>query len=466
MTEPIRVLVVDDDPELRDFLREHLEEHGCAISTAPDGQAGWQILRSQGFDVALVDLVMPRLDGLDLLRRLKEEEEGGPEVIILTGHAELDTAVEALKLGACDYLRKPCHPPELAVVIRKAWERRRLSQENRALKRMVAQRLEGPVLIAESPAMRGIMRDVKKVAATDSPVLIQGESGTGKELIARAIVQQSARAGRVFLTVNCGAFQDELLESELFGHERGAFTGAVAQKPGLFEVAHGGTLFLDEVGEMSPAMQAKLLRVLEEGEIRRVGGTRVLRVDVRVLAATNRDLERETIAGRFRKDLFYRLHVLSLALPPLRERREDIPILIAHFMERLARRRPPKQVSGEALGLLVDHAWPGNVRELENLMERLVVFSEGEVIEVADLPVAIRAPGAARAAGEAESPSPRDEAEALSLKEVERRHIAAVLARSRGNRAKAARLLGIDVKTLYNKLRTYARAGDGLEGSP
>ncbi len=446
MSDQIRVLVVDDEPALRDMFRESLADRGFAVSTAADGQEGLAILRAQAFDVVLLDLKMPRLDGLGLLRKVKEEEMEA-EVIILTANAELDTAIEAMKLGAFDYLTKPCRLHEMEVVLRKAFDRRQLARENRALRRMVAQREAAPALIAQSPAMRKVLADVEKVAAADSPVLIQGESGTGKELIARAIVHKSGRAGKPFLAVNCGAFQDELLESELFGHEKGAFTGAVAQRHGLFEVAHAGTLLLDEVGEMSTAMQAKLLRVLEDGEIRRVGSTRVQKVDVRVIAATNRDLAQDVDTGRFRKDLFYRLHVLTLALPPLRERPEDIPILIAHFMGRLARRRPPKRLSEEALELLTRYHWPGNIRELENLVERLVVFSESEVIGAADLPAGIRAPAAPRGAP--------GEPEAQSLKQMEALHIAKILTQCGGNKSQAARVLGIDVKTLASKIKTY-----------
>jgi DNA-binding NtrC family response regulator len=448
MSDAIRVLVVDDEPVLRELFQEQLGGRGFAVTTAVDGQEGLDLLRAQAFDVVVLDLRMPRMDGLSLLRKMREEEMES-EVIILTANAELDTAIEAMKLGAFDYLAKPCRLTEMEVVVRKAFDRRQLTRENRALRRMVAQREAAPTLIAQSPAMRRVLADVEKVAATESPVLIQGESGSGKELIARSIVARSERAGRPFLAVNCGAFQDELLESELFGHEKGAFTGAVAQKHGLFEVADGGTLFLDEVGEMSTAMQAKLLRVLEEGQIRRVGGTRVLKVNVRVLAATNKVLAQEVEAGRFRKDLFYRLNVLSLTLPPLCERSEDIPLLIAHFMGRQVGRRRPKRLSEEALALLTRYPWPGNVRELENLVERLMVFSEGEVIEAADLPPAVRTPAPRPAAA-----APNGDAPA-SLKDVERVHIAMVLAHTGGNKSRAARVLGIDVKTLASKIKTY-----------
>ena len=446
MSQGIRVLIVDDEPAIRIAFQENLELRGFAVASAADGQEGLDLLRAQAFDVVLLDLKMPRLDGLALLRKIKEEEMEA-EAIILTAHADVDTAIEAMKLGAFDYLTKPCRLHEMEVVLRKAHERRQLARENRALRRMVAQRDEAPTLIAQSAVMRKVLADVDKVAGADRPVLILGESGTGKELIARAIVRKSARAGGPFLAVNCGAFQDELLESELFGHEKGAFTGAVAQRPGLFEVAHGGTLLLDEVGEMSTAMQAKLLRALEEGEIRRVGSTRVQKVNVRVIAATNRELAREVEGGRFRQDLFYRLHVLTLTLPPLRERPEDIPLLIAHFMGRLARRRPPKRLSEEALERLTRYAWPGNIRELENLVERLVIFSDHEVIGVADLPPDIRAP--------APLPGAAAEGELRSLKQVERAHIAKILFQCGGNKSQAARVLGIDIKTLASKIKAY-----------
>jgi DNA-binding NtrC family response regulator len=446
MREPIRVLVVDDDAALRDLFQENLEVRGCIVKCAADGQEGLDLLRAQAFDVVLLDLNMPRLNGMSLLRKMKEEEMEA-EAIILTGHAELETAIEAMKLGAFDYLTKPCRTHEMEVVIRKAFDRRQMARENRALRRMVAQREEAPTLIAQSPAMRRVLADVEKVAGADGSVLILGESGTGKELIARTIVQQSERNGKPFLAVNCGAFQDELLESELFGHERGSFTGAVAQRHGLFEVAHGGTLLLDEVAEMSTAMQAKLLRVLEDGEIRRVGSTRVQKVDVRVIAATNKDLAQEVEGGRFRKDLFYRLHVLTLTLPPLRERPEDIPILIAHFMGRAAGRRAPRRLSEEALEILIRYHWPGNIRELENVVARLVVFSENDVIGASDLPPALRTP--------APAPGAHGEPEPQSLKQVERLHIAQVLGQCGGNKSRAARVLGIDIKTLASKIKNY-----------
>jgi DNA-binding NtrC family response regulator len=446
MSESIRVLVVDDDPALRELFQENLEVRGCAVKSAADGQEGLDLLRTQAFDVVLLDLNMPRLNGMSLLHKMKEEEMEA-EAVILTGHAELETAIEAMKLGAFDYLTKPCRIDEMEVVIRKAFDRRQMARENRALRRMVAQREQAPALIAQSPAMRKVLADVDKVAGADSPVLVLGESGTGKELIARAIVHKSERGGKPFLAVNCGAFQDELLESELFGHEKGAFTGAVAQRHGLFEVAHGGTLLLDEVGEMSTAMQAKLLRVLEDGEIRRVGSARVQKVDVRVIAATNKDLAQEVDSGRFRKDLFYRLHVLTLTLPPLRERPEDIPILIAHFMGRTAGRRPPKRLSEEALNLLSRYPWPGNIRELENVVARLVVFCEKDVIEASDLPQGVRVP--------ARPPAAPGEPEPQSLKQVERLHIAQVLSQCGGNKSRAARVLGIDIKTLASKIKNY-----------
>jgi DNA-binding NtrC family response regulator len=352
-----------------------------------------------------------------------------------------------MKLGAYDYLIKPFKLSEVEAVLRRAAEKRQLREENIALRRIVGQGDAAAVILGESQAMRSLLEMVQRVAASNAPVLILGETGTGKGLIARAIHQSSPRTDHPFLVINCSAFQDQLLESELFGHERGAFTGAISAKPGLFEVADGGTVFLDEVAEMSPAMQAKLLQVLDTGELRRVGGTRLRRVDTRIFGATNKDLEQEFRAGRFREDLFFRLNVVTLAVPPLRDRKEDIPRLVEHFLDRF--RLPgqqPKSLSPEALQFFVGHAWSGNVRELANTIERLVLLVPGTIIEPEDLPPNIR-PSVDLPPQEGDVPLP--------LTEVERLSILRALRYTGGKKAPAARLLGIDVKTLTHKIQRY-----------
>jgi DNA-binding NtrC family response regulator len=442
----VRVLVVDDERPTRLLMERELPRAGCAVTSAESGEQALDSLQRQDFDVVLLDLKMPGMGGMEALRRIRESGASA-EVVVLTGHPDVNTAIEAMKLGAYDYLTKPFKLAEVEAVLRRAADRRRLQRENAALRRMVAQREPLPHVVGQSPAMRAVLQAVERIAPSEANVLIQGESGTGKGLLAQTIHQRSRRAAGPFLAINCGGFQDQLLESELFGHEKGAFTGATALKQGLFEVADRGTLLLDEVGEMSPAMQVKLLQVLDSRELRRVGGTRVHRVDVRIIGATNKDLEQEVRAGRFREDLHYRLNVLGVRLPPLRERREDIPPLIEHFLRRFrASGEAVKSVSPEALEVLQGYAWPGNVRELANTLERLVILTPGTVIGREDLPPNLRLPGGARRA-RARGPA--------SLAEMERHHIAQVLAETGGKKMQAARLLGIDLKTLNHKIAAY-----------
>ncbi len=442
----IRVLVVDDERPTRLLLEKELPRSGFTVTTAESGEQALEQARAQDFDVILLDLKMPGMGGMEALRQVRASGTSA-EVVILTGHPDVSSAIEAMKLGAYDYLTKPFKLAEVEVVLRRAAERNRLQRENLALRRMVAQRTPPVPMVGTSPAMRAVLETIGRIAGSDANVLLEGESGTGKGLAAQAIHQQSARAAGPFLTINCGGFQEPLLESELFGHEKGAFTGATSTKPGLFEVAERGTLFLDEVGEMSPAMQAKLLQVLDTREIRRVGGTRVHRVDVRVVAATNKDLAAEVKAGRFREDLFYRLNVVNLVLPPLRERREDIPLLVAHFARQLTSGgREGKAISPEATECLRAYRWPGNVRELANTVERLFILAPGKIIRPEDLPPSIRsAPPAASLP--AHGP--------LSLAEMERLHVRRVLEHTRGKKMQAARLLGIDLKTLNKKIKDY-----------
>jgi two-component system response regulator HydG len=436
-----RILVVDDERPTRLLMEKELPRAGYVVTTAESGEEALEKVRTQDFDVILLDLKMPGIGGMEALRRVRNSGASG-EVVILTGHPDVDSAIEAMKSGAYDYLTKPFKLSELEEVLRRAAERKRLERENTALRQMVAQREPAPVLIGRSQVMTDLLGTVRRIAPSDANVLIQGESGTGKGLVARIIHEQSARRNEPFLVVNCSAFQDQLLESELFGHERGAFTGATVAKQGLFEVAEGGTLLLDEVGEMSAAMQAKLLQIMDSRELRRVGGIRVHRVDVRVIAATNKDLAQEVRSARFREDLYYRLNVVSLTVPALRERKEDITLLIEHFLTHLGTRHTRKTLSPSALQLLVDYAWPGNVRELANTVERLLILTQGEVVGPDDLPANIRHPG---------GPSRG----ANSLAEMERLHVMRVLAETGGKKMQAARLLGIDLKTLNQKIKRY-----------
>lgn len=444
-TGSIRVLVVDDERPTRLLMEKELPRAGCVIGTAESGEEALEKVQAQEFDVILLDLKMPGIGGMEALRRIRDSGSSA-EVVVLTGHPDVATAIEAMKLGAYDYLTKPFKLAEVEVVLRRAAERQRLARENTALRRMVAQQSAPPLVLGRSPGMLAVLRTVERIAGSEANVLIEGESGTGKGLIAQAIHQQSPRAPGPFLAINCSGFQDQLLESELFGHERGAFTGATGLKQGLFEVAGQGTLFLDEVAEMSPAMQAKLLQVLDSREFRRVGGTRVHRADVRIIAATNKDLAQEVQAARFREDLYYRLNVVSLAIPPLRERKEDIPLLIEHFLKQFGTSYTRKTLSPEALQLLTDYAWPGNVRELGNLVERLVILTPGDLIGPEDLPPAFRASQGAP------SLPPRGP---VSLAEMERAHVARILAETGGRKLQAARLLGIDIKTLNKKIKDY-----------
>jgi DNA-binding NtrC family response regulator len=447
--EPVsqmRVLVVDDEEPFRILMESELGRMGHAVQCVKSGEEALQALAAHDVEVVLLDLKMPGLGGMETLKRMREAGVAA-EVIILTGHPDIDDAIQAMKLGAYDYLTKPARLAEVEEVLRRAAEKKRLQRENVALKRMVAQKEGPPLILGRSSAIRALLDTIERIGPTDANVLMQGETGTGKGLVARAIHQESHRSAQPFLVLNCSAFQEQLLESELFGHEKGAFTGAVHAKPGLFEVAEGGTLVLDEVGEMSPAMQAKLLQVLDAGDLRRVGSTRTIRVNVRILAATNKDLAQEVRAGRFRQDLHYRLNVINVSVPPLRQRKEDVPLLIEHFLHQF--RLPGQQaklVSEEASAFLVDYPWLGNVRELANTIERLVILSPGPVIGPVDLPPDVREPQQALA--EVDAPD-------LPLIEMERRHIVKVLERTQGKKAEAARLLGIHLKTLNRKLKQY-----------
>jgi DNA-binding NtrC family response regulator len=442
------LLVVDDEVELMNALREGLTDQNYDVVGVTSGQEGLKVLTEQPIDLLLSDLMMPDMDGIQLLRRALAID---PQLvgIIMTGQGTIQTAVEAMKLGAFDYVLKPFKLHMLLPILARAMDVRRLRLENVRLRQYLEQlSYESPRyhLVGSSLAMQKVVQLIEKVAPTDATVLVRGPSGTGKELVARALHHNSPRRDHALVTINCAALQENLLESELFGHEKGAFTGAVQTKPGLIEVAEGSTLFIDEIAEMTPALQAKLLRVLEDGHYRRVGSTRESRANVRVIAATNKPLEEEQQAGRFREDLYYRLNVVSISLPPLRERRQDIPELINHFLTTRQLGKVPYQVHPEAVQALVRYDWPGNVRELANVLERAQILAEGQCITVDDLPESLVT----------HPPQSRGEAaDSLQLQEVERRHVNSVLQQMNGNKVHAAKTLGISRRALYRLIEKY-----------
>ena len=439
------LLVADDEEGFRELLRQRLQRKGYNVTAVADGTGALAALAAEEFDAAIFDLKMPGADGITVLRKAREVQPTLP-VLILTGHGSIETAIEAIRVGAYDYLTKPCNLTELELLLQKAIERKTLESQNQSL-RAVLRRQEGDLhIVGGSAAIAKLLQLTERVALSETAVLVEGESGTGKELVARAVHTLSPRAAGPFVPVNCGALPGQLLESELFGHARGAFTGAVEAKPGLAEMAEGGTLFLDEIGEMPLELQAKLLRFLESRELRRVGDTRLKRVDVRIVAATNRKLADEVKAGRFREDLYYRLNVVALHVPPLRDRRDDIPDLVQHFLGRIG---SGKELTPEALDALTAYSYPGNVRELFNLVQRGAILSPDRFIAPEDLGLTV----------EQEAPPKRDEPGTTegfpSLEEVERRHIARALTQAGWNRAHAAQLLGISVRNLYRKIEAY-----------
>jgi DNA-binding NtrC family response regulator len=448
---PTRVLVAEDDRVARDLLCEILRGEGYDVEAVDDGAGAIERAGAGRYDLVVSDVRMERSSGLDVLKAFADRAPATP-VILITAFGDVTGAMEAIQRGAYDYVSKPFNIEELKLTVGRALERKRLVAEQKTVPGESKTHLQD--IVGKSSVMLEVYKLVARVAGSTATVLVQGESGTGKELVARAIHTHSPRAGAAFVPVNCTALTESLLESELFGHARGAFTGAVAAKRGLFETASGGTLFLDEIGDMGPKMQAQLLRTLQDGEVRPVGGTEAIRVDVRLVCATNKDLDEEVKAGRFREDLYFRINVVTVRLPPLRERREDIPILVGHFLNKLAHRerREPAAMSPEALRLLTGYGWPGNVRELENAIERAVAVAKGNVILASDLPPEV---GGVTVAGAAAGGGEDGEgliADRPTLAELERRYIQLVLAECGNNKKKAAEKLGIDRRTLYRAL--------------
>jgi two-component system, NtrC family, response regulator AtoC len=463
LPERKQILVVDDEPNLRRVLRAQLERDGYDVHTAEDGEQALALLHEHHIDLVITDLRMPKLDGMELLRRITALEDAMP-VVMITAHGTVDTAVEALKMGAFDYITKPFDQEDVRTIVRKAVRTQDLSATEASRPSLVGGLEAGRYgIIGQSPSLLDLYAVLDRVADTPTTVLVSGESGTGKELVARALHENSSRHDKPFIKVNCAAIPRDLMESELFGYERGAFTGAVGSKPGRFELASGGTLFLDEIGSIPVEMQVKLLRALQESEFERVGGVKTIRVDVRLVAATNTDLKKEIAAGGFREDLYYRLNVVPMRLPPLRERREDIPLLVSHFVRKFdARLR--KNVTGiepEALSVLLEHPWPGNIRELENVIERAVLFCDGDALRPADLPSELhRTPEPPLAAPATKAPAPASqptdglkEQVKAAMSRLERELIVKALEQTGSNVTHAARLLKISRKGLQLKMK-------------
>jgi len=447
MSGQANILVIDDEETMRDSCRQALSRNGNRVEVAEDGLSGLAMLEKKSFDLVILDLKMPGLSGMEVLKKIKETE---PEVmvIVITGYATVESAVEAMKKGAYDFIPKPFTPNSLRAIVKRALDRREIALENVLLRGELKASFGGEVILGQSKSMKKVEELVRKVGPTDTTVLIFGESGTGKELVARAIHRCSGRRDKPFVAVDCGSLVENLFESELFGHVKGSFTGATATKYGRFELANGGTLFFDEIGNISINIQTKLLRVLQEREITKVGSSQVIKVDVRIVAATNKDLLKAVKAGIFREDLFYRLSVVPITLPSLRERRDDIPLLANHFLSKYNKKRSKniRAISERAMKALVEYDWPGNVRELENAIERAVVLTEDDLIKPSDL---------LYYGLSAETPSSSDAGEAQHLIDVEREHITKMLKMFNGHKGKTSEALGIDRKTLRLKLKKY-----------
>jgi DNA-binding NtrC family response regulator len=441
--KPINLLLVEDDDEFRETCAMWMSRKGHNVTEAGDAHEALQLCQTKHFDVAVVDLNMPGMNGLELLDRLHGDHIE-MQVLMLTGQASVDTAVQAMKLGAYDYLSKPFPLPELEKRARLAFERGCLQKENQQLKAVIERTRPVVKMIGESPPMQQVQRLIERAGPTDKAILIQGESGTGKEIVARGLQSCSLRADRPFVTINCAALPEQLVESELFGHEKGSFTGAIATKPGLFEVADGGTIFIDEIGEMPLGLQPKLLRVLEDGSLRRVGSHKERRVNVRLIAATNRNLGDMASEGKFREDLYYRINVLTIELAPLREREGDVDLLIDHFLGR------DWEISPEARDVMRAYHWPGNVRQLINVIERATILAEDGCVQVCDLPKEVTGNTDHRVA-----PIARPASSSEKLEDLERAHVLQVLHSHDGNKARAARALGIHRRKLYRLLERF-----------
>jgi DNA-binding NtrC family response regulator len=462
----LRVLIVEDEAAIRLALTGLLRREGYEVEQADAGEAAIAKLRSDAVDLVLTDLALGNgPSGMDVLRAAKQHQPETP-VVMITAHGSEKIAVEAMKAGATDYVPKPFDNDEIRLVLRRALERTRLERENRILRDRIDREWRFENLIGSGAAMARVFETVRKVAETDLTVLVRGESGTGKELVAQALHQRSPRKSRPFVAVNCAAISRELVESELFGHEKGAFTGADARRQGKFEAAHGGTIFLDEIGDMPPETQAKVLRVLQDRKLERVGGNQPVEVDVRVVAATHRDLEREVKAGRFREDLYYRLKVVEVELPPLRERPEDLPALVNHFLDQIASRleRPKKAITAEALARLARHAWPGNVREVRNVVEQAAVLATGEAIDEADLRLP---PVSASDAAPLETVGDRkrsfSEAKREAVVDFERSYLLSALRANGGNVSRTAAAIGMVRQSLQQKIRELGLRADCKE---
>ena len=437
----IDLLLVDDDEELREDMARYFSQAGYLVSEAESGERALELADQRAFQVIVLDMVMPGISGLELLQKLSERGADA-EIIMLTGQGSIPSAVEAMKLGAVEFISKPIALPVLESLIEKCVHARAIRNENQQLRKIVKQQIAPSRIIGKSNAMREVFRLIERTAGSTDPVLITGESGTGKELVARALHEASPLSDKPLVVINCAALTETLLESELFGHEKGAFTGAVSTKVGLFEVADGGTLFIDEFGELAASLQAKLLRVLEDGTLRRVGSVKERRVNVRIIAATNRNLEKEVEAGNFRQDLYYRINVLTIHIPPLRERTGDIELLVEHFL-----RDDEWECPMDVMTLLTSYGWPGNVRQLENALQRAKVLAEGDTIELRNLP-----PEIVRQANKVEAPAPGTKCDLDTFTKL---HIAESYARQQGNKARTARALGIGRRTLYRLLEKY-----------
>jgi len=434
----MKILIADDDRNLRKVMVSELSYAGFEVSEAENGIKAKSLLEKDEYDVILLDLNMPGMSGMEVLRAIKDLDIP-TEVVVLTAHATVSAAVDAMKLGAYDFITKPFQTEVLVAVIEKAYEKKKLLSENLLLKSQIKRQSETTTIITKSPVMLEVLETVKKFAAAELPILICGESGVGKELIARAIHEASKRSEEPFVPINCGAIPENMLESELFGHEKGAFTGAYARKLGLMEIASHGTLFMDEIGELNLQLQGKLLRAIETGIFFRVGGVKEVRVDVRFVSATNKDIKKEVEIGNFRADLYYRVSALTVQIPPLKERREDIPLLVNHTIQKNAAFKN-KKFTKEALEVLSGYAWPGNVRELQNVVHRALFLSRNNTIDAVDLPIDLYADRAVSG---------------KKLEDVEREHILQVFREVDGQKRRAAEILGIDPKTLYRKLSAY-----------